>query len=99
MPGERIGIRTRPPVGRRRRECWLHWQAFGRRSSAARRVPGAAEIRNRSSEMAHPRPPLPPGPWLVVGLARSGIAAGRALAARGEEVVGVDSGRPEVEAG
>ena len=48
--------------------------------------------------MAHPRPPLPPGPWLVVGLARSGIAAGRALAARGEEVVGVDVGHPQAEA-
>src|SRR5438034_1297448 len=49
--------------------------------------------------MAHLRPPLPPGPWLVVGLARSGIAAGRALAARGEEVVGVDTGHPQAEAG
>jgi UDP-N-acetylmuramoylalanine--D-glutamate ligase len=46
--------------------------------------------------VAHPRPPLPDGPWLVVGLARSGLAAGRALTARGEEVVGVDAGRPEV---
>jgi UDP-N-acetylmuramoylalanine--D-glutamate ligase len=46
--------------------------------------------------MAHPRPPLPPGPWLVVGLARSGLAAGRALAARGEQVVGVDAGAPDV---
>jgi UDP-N-acetylmuramoylalanine--D-glutamate ligase len=42
------------------------------------------------------RPPLPPGPWLVVGLARSGVAAGRALAARGEEVLGVDAGHPDV---
>jgi UDP-N-acetylmuramoylalanine--D-glutamate ligase len=40
------------------------------------------------------RPPLPPGPWLVVGLARSGIAAARALAARGERVVAVDAGAP-----
>ena len=40
------------------------------------------------------RPPLPPGPWLVVGLARSGVAAARALAARGERVVAVDSGSP-----
>jgi UDP-N-acetylmuramoylalanine--D-glutamate ligase len=32
-----------------------------------------------------------------VGLARSGVAAGRALAARGEEVLGVDSGRPDLE--
>ena len=42
------------------------------------------------------RPPLPPGPWLVVGLARSGIAAARALNARGEQVVAVDAGRPDV---
>jgi len=41
------------------------------------------------------RPPLPPGPWLVVGLARSGIAAARALNARGEQVVAVDAGRPD----
>ena len=42
-----------------------------------------------------PRPPLPAGPYLVVGLARSGSAVARALAERGEEVIGVDSGRPE----
>ena len=46
-----------------------------------------------------PRPPLPPGPFLVVGLARSGIAAARMLAVRGEVVRGVDSGRPEAAAG
>ncbi|MEY2516032.1 MAG: UDP-N-acetylmuramoylalanine--D-glutamate ligase [bacterium] len=40
------------------------------------------------------RPPLPPGPWLVVGLARSGVAAAHALAARGERVVAVDAGAP-----
>jgi UDP-N-acetylmuramoylalanine--D-glutamate ligase len=34
---------------------------------------------------------------LVVGLARSGQAAMRMLAARGEEVVGVDSGSPDVD--
>ena len=48
------------------------------------------------------RPPLPEGPYLVVGLARSGVAAALALAARGEEVIGVDSGdvgaRAELEA-
>jgi UDP-N-acetylmuramoylalanine--D-glutamate ligase len=38
---------------------------------------------------------LPPGPFLVVGLARSGQAAARLLAARGERVTGVDSGFPE----
>jgi UDP-N-acetylmuramoylalanine--D-glutamate ligase len=41
------------------------------------------------------RPPLPRGPFLVVGLARSGQAAARLLAARGERVRGVDSGHPE----
>ena len=48
--------------------------------------------------MSHQRPPLPPGPWLVVGLARSGVAAGRALAERGEEVAGVDAGHPPLDA-
>jgi UDP-N-acetylmuramoylalanine--D-glutamate ligase len=42
------------------------------------------------------RPPLPHGPWLVVGLARSGLAAGALLRARGETVVGVDARHPEV---
>lgn len=46
-----------------------------------------------------PRPPLPEGPFLVVGLARSGCAAARLLAGRGEEVRGVDSGHPEGAAG
>jgi len=36
------------------------------------------------------RPPLPPGPWLVVGLARSGVAALAVLRARGEWARGVD---------
>jgi UDP-N-acetylmuramoylalanine--D-glutamate ligase len=44
----------------------------------------------------HVRPELPHGPWLVVGLARSGVAAARALLARGEEVLVVDRGTPEV---
>jgi UDP-N-acetylmuramoylalanine--D-glutamate ligase len=43
----------------------------------------------------HPRPPLPPGPYLVVGLARSGQAAARLLAERGEEVIGADAGSPD----
>jgi UDP-N-acetylmuramoylalanine--D-glutamate ligase len=46
-----------------------------------------------------PRPPLPDGPFLVVGLARSGQAAVRMLAGRGETVRGVDSGHPEGAAG
>jgi UDP-N-acetylmuramoylalanine--D-glutamate ligase len=46
-----------------------------------------------------PRPPLPEGPFLVVGLARSGAAAARLLARRGEDVRSVDSGHPEEAAG
>ena len=44
------------------------------------------------------RPALPAGPYLIVGLARSGAAAARMLQAHGE-VLGVDSGRPEPPAG
>lgn len=43
---------------------------------------------------AKPRPPRPPGPYLVVGLARSGGAAARLLAELGKEVVGCDAGSP-----
>ena len=39
------------------------------------------------------------GPYLVVGLARSGQAAARLLAARGEQVIGVDAGSPAGAAG
>lgn len=46
-----------------------------------------------------PRPPLPGGPYLVVGLARSGQAVARLLAQRGEVVRGVDSGYPADVAG
>jgi UDP-N-acetylmuramoylalanine--D-glutamate ligase len=42
---------------------------------------------------------MPGGPFLVVGLARSGAAVARMLAARGEVVRGVDSGRPGEAAG
>jgi UDP-N-acetylmuramoylalanine--D-glutamate ligase len=38
---------------------------------------------------------MPEGPFLVVGLARSGQAAARLLVARGEVVRGVDSGHPD----
>ncbi|HKP21989.1 MAG TPA: UDP-N-acetylmuramoyl-L-alanine--D-glutamate ligase [Thermoleophilaceae bacterium] len=43
------------------------------------------------------RPPLPEGPYLVVGLARSGTAAARMLREHGE-VRAVDSGTPDVPA-
>ena len=42
-----------------------------------------------------PRPDLPPGPYIIVGLGRSGIAAALVLRARGEEVLGVDAGTPD----
>ena len=42
--------------------------------------------------MGKPRPPLPGGPYLVVGLARSGVAAALALRALNQTVVGVDAG-------
>jgi UDP-N-acetylmuramoylalanine--D-glutamate ligase len=42
---------------------------------------------------------MPPGPFLVVGLARSGSAVARMLAGMGETVRGVDSGHPEEAAG
>src|SRR4051794_242485 len=42
--------------------------------------------------MAGVRPPLPPGPFLVVGLARSGVAAATALRATGAAVSGCDAG-------
>jgi UDP-N-acetylmuramoylalanine--D-glutamate ligase len=38
------------------------------------------------------RPALPPGPFLIVGLARSGEAVALALRDRGETVIGVDAG-------
>lgn len=44
------------------------------------------------------RPPLPGGPYLIVGLGRSGIAAGLALRARGEAVIAMDGGSPDVRA-
>jgi UDP-N-acetylmuramoylalanine--D-glutamate ligase len=45
-----------------------------------------------SAARGKPRPPLPGGPYLIVGLARSGVAAALALRARGEEVIGCDAG-------
>ena len=44
------------------------------------------------------RPPLPAGPYLVVGLARSGLAAARMLRAHGV-VLACDRGRPELPPG
>jgi UDP-N-acetylmuramoylalanine--D-glutamate ligase len=46
-----------------------------------------------------PRPALPRGPFLVVGLARSGIAAALLLASRSERVRGCDAGHSGEAAG
>jgi len=43
---------------------------------------------------SRPRPPLPDDPFLVVGLARSGVAAAKALKGLGKAVSGVDAGSP-----
>lgn len=45
------------------------------------------------------RPPPPPGPYLVVGLARSGTAIATALHERGERVIGHDAHERETIAG
>jgi UDP-N-acetylmuramoylalanine--D-glutamate ligase len=55
-------------------------------------APGRSRLCPRHNLGVLPRPPLPPGPYLVVGLARSGVAAALALRALGAEVAGVDSG-------
>jgi len=44
-----------------------------------------------------PRPPLPPAPYLVVGLARSGVAVALALRGRGAAVAGCDAGAVSAE--
>jgi UDP-N-acetylmuramoylalanine--D-glutamate ligase len=38
---------------------------------------------------------MPPGPYLVIGMARSGHSAAKALAERGERVIVADRGEPE----
>ncbi|HEY0390130.1 MAG TPA: UDP-N-acetylmuramoyl-L-alanine--D-glutamate ligase [Solirubrobacterales bacterium] len=45
------------------------------------------------------RPDLPEGPYLVIGLARSGLAVARLLAERGADVKAADSGDPDGVAG
>jgi UDP-N-acetylmuramoylalanine--D-glutamate ligase len=64
-----------------------------------RRVEGSEGEDGHVNRSARSRPNLPPGPFLVVGLARSGAAIARVLAERGEEVIGVDSGSPAEAAG
>lgn len=58
-------------------------------------APSDARIRfdRRADGSADRRPPLPGGPYLVVGLARSGAAAAQMLRDHGE-VIGCDAGDP-----
>jgi UDP-N-acetylmuramoylalanine--D-glutamate ligase len=53
---------------------------------------GGNDLVLRHNAPVLPRPPLPPGPYLVVGLARSGVAVAHALRERGETVIGCDAG-------
>ncbi|MGA8363637.1 MAG: UDP-N-acetylmuramoyl-L-alanine--D-glutamate ligase [Solirubrobacteraceae bacterium] len=50
---------------------------------------------NGKARTLKPRPDLPEGPYLVVGLARSGCAAALVLRERGQPTIGVDRGAPE----
>ncbi len=52
------------------------------------------ESRRIAKTATKPRPQLPAGPYLVVGLARSGAAVAELLARRGAEVLACDSGSP-----
>jgi UDP-N-acetylmuramoylalanine--D-glutamate ligase len=62
-------------------------------SRAASRA-GGGRARRAHAVPPHPRPPLPGGPYAVIGLARSGAAAALALAQRGERVLGLDAAAP-----
>src|SRR4051812_16355498 len=58
----------------------------------ARARPARPDAARLNGRVPAPRPPLPGGPYLVVGLARSGIAVARALRGAGGEVRACDSG-------
>jgi UDP-N-acetylmuramoylalanine--D-glutamate ligase len=49
------------------------------------------------AQSAAGRPALPGGPYLVVGLGRSGVAVAAALAAQGETVIACDAGTPDLQ--
>jgi UDP-N-acetylmuramoylalanine--D-glutamate ligase len=54
------------------------------------------DLRSPGATPGKPRPALGDGPFLILGLARSGRAAALALRARGLEVIGADAGEPPV---
>src|SRR5439155_3055721 len=58
--------------------------------------PARSGSRSISRASVRERPPLPPGPYLVAGLARSGVAAALALRATvpGVRVIACDSASP-----
>ena len=72
----------------------LFQNSIGADGPGGRDSSGRGHRRRRSySDVAgtDPRPPLPDGPFLIVGLARSGVAAAEALLAAGARVYGTDS--------
>ena len=85
----RVSRAERRPVQRRRA------QVAARRRGRRRPRGGVGRARLNGAPCV---PPLPPGPFLVVGLARSGVAAALALRARGAEVAGCDAGAVGAEA-
>src|SRR5439155_4583019 len=85
-------------AGRRRRSsCASGSPPRLRARSASRSISRALgpDLRHRSPERG--RPALPPGPYLVVGLARSGVAASLALRAAIPDaaITACDAGSPD----
>jgi len=75
-----------PPEPDRRRPA-----RDGRGAACVAGRPGAGPAHALEWGAVIARPPIPPGPFLVLGLARSGVAAARALTARGQRVVASDA--------
>ena len=78
--------------GRREPACWFCTRATEDVAWRIRRPPYG----DTSREVPLSRPPLPGGPYLVAGLARSGVAAALALRAAdpGAHIAACDSGAP-----
>src|SRR5688500_3047907 len=92
----RWGTRQRSGAGSRPRG-WSSTAAARTRRGAScprRRSPPERALQFNGGVLVAPphRPPLPDGPFLVVGLARSGLAAAQLLAAVGADVRACDAG-------
>src|SRR5215208_4104215 len=88
-----------PPPARVRGPRVRGWTSRPRGAAAPGGSRRGSRLTARHNLPVLPRPPLPPGPYLVVGLARSGVAVARALRERGETVVGCDAGPVSLERG